>query len=58
VRQFRGGQSNPTYLLTAPGRRHALRRKPLAALGIPSAGDDVERHAARGWAFAQAAGAS
>ena len=28
VRQFRGGQSNPTYLLTTPGRRYVMRRKP------------------------------
>jgi len=28
VCQFKGGQSNPTYLLTAPGRKYVLRRKP------------------------------
>lgn len=28
VRQFPGGQSNPTYLLTSPQRRYVLRRKP------------------------------
>ena len=28
VEQFRGGQSNPTYRLTTPGRRYVLRRKP------------------------------
>jgi aminoglycoside phosphotransferase (APT) family kinase protein len=28
VRQFRGGQSNPTYLLSAASGRHVLRRKP------------------------------
>ncbi|MDX1482564.1 MAG: phosphotransferase family protein, partial [Woeseiaceae bacterium] len=28
VRQFRGGQSNPTYLLEAGGARYVLRRKP------------------------------
>ena len=28
VRQFRGGQSNPTYLLTTPGRHYVLRSKP------------------------------
>ncbi len=33
VRQFRGGQSNPTYLLTdADGRRLVLRRKPPGRL--------------------------
>ena len=28
VRQFRGGQSNPTYELSTPGRCYVLRRKP------------------------------
>lgn len=28
VRQFRGGQSNPTYLLETPDRRYVLRRRP------------------------------
>lgn len=32
VRQFKGGQSNPTYLLTSPGRRYVLRRKPPGKL--------------------------
>ena len=36
VRQFRGGQSNPTYLVTCGGRRHVLRRKPPGKL-LPSA---------------------
>ncbi len=36
VRQFRGGQSNPTYLLTTPARRYVLRRKPPGKL-LPSA---------------------
>lgn len=36
VRQFRGGQSNPTYLLATPRRRYVLRRKPPGAL-LPSA---------------------
>jgi aminoglycoside phosphotransferase (APT) family kinase protein len=36
VRQFRGGQSNPTYLLTTPGKRYVLRRKPPGKL-LPSA---------------------
>jgi aminoglycoside phosphotransferase (APT) family kinase protein len=36
VRQFRGGQSNPTYLLTTPGQRYVLRRKPPGRL-LPSA---------------------
>lgn len=36
VRQFPGGQSNPTYLLATPGRRFVLRRKPPGSL-LPSA---------------------
>src|SRR5437870_3557214 len=36
VRQFKGGQSNPTYLLQTPGRRYVLRRKPPGKL-LPSA---------------------
>ena len=36
VRQFPGGQSNPTYLLTTPKRRYVLRRKPPGDL-LPSA---------------------
>jgi len=36
VEQFRGGQSNPTYRVSAGGRRYALRRKPPGKL-LPSA---------------------
>ncbi|WP_312146760.1 phosphotransferase family protein [Brevundimonas sp.] len=32
IRQFKGGQSNPTYELTTPGRTYVLRRKPPGAL--------------------------
>jgi aminoglycoside phosphotransferase (APT) family kinase protein len=32
VRQFEGGQSNPTYLLTTPTRKYVLRRKPPGVL--------------------------
>jgi aminoglycoside phosphotransferase (APT) family kinase protein len=32
IRQFKGGQSNPTYLLVTPGRRYVLRRKPPGQL--------------------------
>jgi len=32
IGQFEGGQSNPTYLLTTPGRRYVLRRKPSGQL--------------------------
>jgi aminoglycoside phosphotransferase (APT) family kinase protein len=36
VRQFKGGQSNPTYLIETRGRRYVLRRKPPGKL-LPSA---------------------
>jgi aminoglycoside phosphotransferase (APT) family kinase protein len=36
VRQFKGGQSNPTYELTTPHRRYVMRRKPPGKL-LPSA---------------------
>jgi aminoglycoside phosphotransferase (APT) family kinase protein len=36
LRQFKGGQSNPTYLVETPGRRYVLRRKPPGKL-LPSA---------------------
>ena len=36
VRQFKGGQSNPTYSLATPVRRYVLRRKPPGKL-LPSA---------------------
>jgi aminoglycoside phosphotransferase (APT) family kinase protein len=41
IRQFRGGQSNPTYLLETPDRRYVLRRRPA---GVPEhAGHAVDR---------------
>jgi aminoglycoside phosphotransferase (APT) family kinase protein len=36
VRQFKGGQSNPTYLVETPTARYVLRRKPPGKL-LPSA---------------------
>src|SRR5215813_4918272 len=36
VKQFKGGQSNPTYLLDTPQRKYVLRRKPPGKL-LPSA---------------------
>ena len=36
VEQFKGGQSNPTYLLKTPAASHVLRRKPPGKL-LPSA---------------------
>jgi len=36
VREFKGGQSNPTYQLVTPGKKYVLRRKPPGKL-LPSA---------------------
>jgi len=36
LRQFKGGQSNPTYELVTPGKTYVLRRKPPGVL-LPSA---------------------
>ena len=36
VRQFKGGQSNPTYQLVTPGKTYVMRRKPPGKL-LPSA---------------------
>ncbi|MEM9013875.1 MAG: phosphotransferase family protein [Pseudomonadota bacterium] len=36
VKKFKGGQSNPTYLLTTPEQQYVLRRKPPGKL-LPSA---------------------
>src|ERR1700722_8577858 len=36
VRQFRGGQSNPTYQLITPSKTYVMRRKPPGKL-LPSA---------------------
>src|SRR3972149_706674 len=36
LEQFKGGQSNPTYRLSAGGKRYVLRRKPPGKL-LPSA---------------------
>ena len=36
VQKFKGGQSNPTYLITTPGKKYVLRRKPPGKL-LPSA---------------------
>jgi aminoglycoside phosphotransferase (APT) family kinase protein len=36
VEQFRGGQSNPTFRLSTPGKRYVMRRKPAGKL-LPSA---------------------
>ncbi len=36
IEQFKGGQSNPTYLIDTPGRKYVMRRKPPGKL-LPSA---------------------
>jgi aminoglycoside phosphotransferase (APT) family kinase protein len=36
VQQFQGGQSNPTYLISTPGRKYVLRKQPPGQL-LPSA---------------------
>ncbi|MDE0256317.1 MAG: phosphotransferase, partial [Rhodospirillaceae bacterium] len=36
IRQFQAGQSNPTFCLSAAGRRYVLRKKPPGKL-LPSA---------------------
>ena len=36
IEQFKGGQSNPTFRLTAGGKNYVLRRKPPGVL-LPSA---------------------
>ena len=36
IKKFKGGQSNPTYLLTTPDKKYVLRRKPPGKL-LPSA---------------------
>jgi aminoglycoside phosphotransferase (APT) family kinase protein len=36
VEKFKGGQSNPTFMLTAGGRKYVMRRKPPGKL-LPSA---------------------
>jgi aminoglycoside phosphotransferase (APT) family kinase protein len=50
--QFKGGQSNPTYLVATPGRRYVLRRKPPGKL-LPSAHAVDREHRVIGALFAQ-----
>jgi aminoglycoside phosphotransferase (APT) family kinase protein len=42
VLQFKGGQSNPTYRLTTPGRSYVLRRKPPGQLSAGAHAVDRE----------------
>jgi aminoglycoside phosphotransferase (APT) family kinase protein len=50
--QFKGGQSNPTYLVQTPGRRYVLRRKPPGKL-LPSAHAVDREHRVIGALYAQ-----
>ena len=34
LRQFQGGQSNPTYLIETPGKKFVLRKKPPGKLTL------------------------
>jgi len=52
ARQFKGGQSNPTYLLETPSRRYVLRRKPPGKL-LPSAHAIDREYRVIGALFAQ-----
>ena len=43
VKQFQGGQSNPTYLLTTPSRRYVMRSKPGPVAKLLPSAHAVER---------------
>jgi aminoglycoside phosphotransferase (APT) family kinase protein len=43
VRQFQGGQSNPTYLLSTPARRYVMRSKPAPAAKLLPSAHAIER---------------
>ena len=43
VRQFQGGQSNPTYLISGAGKHHVLRAKPGPAAKLLPSAHAVER---------------
>jgi aminoglycoside phosphotransferase (APT) family kinase protein len=43
VKQFQGGQSNPTYLLTTPARRYVMRSKPGPVAKLLPSAHAVER---------------
>ncbi len=43
VEQFKGGQSNPTYLLTTPGSRYVMRSKPGPAAKLLPSAHAIER---------------
>lgn len=43
VRQFQGGQSNPTYLLTTPAARYVMRSKPAPVAKLLPSAHAIER---------------
>ncbi|PZP28058.1 MAG: phosphotransferase family protein [Roseateles depolymerans] len=43
VEQFKGGQSNPTYLLTTPGTQYVMRSKPGPAAKLLPSAHAIER---------------
>ncbi len=43
VKQFHGGQSNPTYLLSTPARRYVLRSKPGPVAKLLPSAHAIER---------------
>lgn len=43
VKQFQGGQSNPTYLLVTPGKRYVMRSKPGPVAKLLPSAHAVER---------------
>ncbi|TSH90770.1 phosphotransferase family protein [Verticiella sediminum] len=43
VAQFKGGQSNPTYMLTTPGRKYVMRSKPGPVAKLLPSAHAIER---------------
>src|SRR5512134_3382623 len=43
VKQFQGGQSNPTYLLVTPGKRYVMRSKPGPVAKLLPSAHAIER---------------
>ncbi len=43
IEQFKGGQSNPTFMLTAGGQRYVLRTKPAPAAKLLKSAHAIER---------------
>jgi aminoglycoside phosphotransferase (APT) family kinase protein len=43
VKQFQGGQSNPTYLLTTPAAKYVMRSKPGPAAKLLPSAHAIER---------------